>query len=79
VATSVPEKRGVYVPVAPLHRPGRSPMKGGPRASGCCRRPATPLTARRRRRDMRDVDCTMRRLMVLILAFNAEVGWLCRC
>jgi hypothetical protein len=35
-----------------------------------------PLTARR---PLRDVDCTMRRLMVLILAFSAEVGWLCRC
>jgi hypothetical protein len=33
--------------LAPLHRPGPSPMKGGARASGCCRRPVTPLTARR--------------------------------
>jgi hypothetical protein len=34
--------------------------------------------AERPLRDMRDVDCTMRRLMVLILAFSAEVGWLIR-
>ena len=44
---SVPEKRGVDVMVAPLHPPGRSPMKGGARASGRCRRPATPLIASR--------------------------------
>ena len=67
---------GVYVPVAPLHRPGRPRSREGVQGLGMLPTACHPLTARR---PLRDVDCTMRRLMVLILAFSAEVGWLCRC
>ena len=35
------EKRGVYVPVAPLHPPGRSPRSGGVRGLGML--PTHPL------------------------------------
>jgi hypothetical protein len=38
--------RGVCGGGGPAPPAGRPPMKGGARASGCCRRPATPLTAR---------------------------------
>jgi hypothetical protein len=44
-----------------LQRPGRSPRREGVQGLGMPPTACHPVTARRRRRDMRDVDCTMRR------------------